>query len=168
MSGFVYNGTGTDDCATSIVPPSTPVVDAPIVNDGWFPDIDLATLRREIRVRESVTPERLRAAALGAALTVGNDLVAWQAARIAEGHASLGAVSAPVLDGRSAKVILYARAIACFAKAELVERYRDIDTTADGNRKADALDQTPDDLRRDGRHAIRDLLGVDRVTVELI
>jgi len=168
MSGPWVFGGPDSDCPASVIPPADPVADAPIVNDGWLPDIDLTTLRREIRVRESVTPERLRAAALSAAITVGNDLVVWQAARIAEGHASLGAVPAPVLDGRSRNVILYARAIACFAKAELVERYRDIDTTADGDRKADALDQTPDDLRRDGRHAIRDLLGRGRTTVELI
>ena len=168
MSGFVYTGDATDDCATSIVPPAAATADAPIVNDGWLPDIDLATLRKEIRVLGVVTAERLRAAALGAAITVGNDLVAWQAARMAEGHVSLVAIPAPILDGRSTKVILYARAIACFAKAELVERYRDIDTTVDGDRNADALDQTPDDLRRDGRHAIRDLVGRGRTTVELI
>jgi hypothetical protein len=168
MSGFVYTGNATVDCTASIVPPTDTIVDAPIVNDGWLPDIDLATLRKEIRVLGVVTPERLRAAALGAAITVGNDLVAWRAARVAEGHATLAAVPAPVLDGRSTKVILYARAVACFAKAELVERYRDIDTTKDGDRKADTLDQTPDDLRRDGRHAIRDLVSRGRTTVALI
>ena len=168
MTSFVYTGDATSDIATSVVPPPAVTVDVPIVNDGWLPDIDLTTLRREIRVRESVTPERLRAAALGAAITVGNDLIAWQAARTAEGHPSLAAIPAPMLDGRSRNVILYARAIACFAKAELVERYRDIDTTAGGDRKADALDQTPDDLRRDGRHAIRDLVGRGRTTVALI
>ncbi|HEX8446293.1 MAG TPA: head completion/stabilization protein [Sphingomonas sp.] len=167
MSGFVYSG-GSDDCGTSVIPPAVPMIDAPIVNDGWLPDIDLARLRREIRVRESVTPERLRSAAVGAVLTVSNDLVEWQAARQAEGHATLAAIPAPRLDGQSRNTILYIRAVACFAKAELVERYRDIDTTAAGDRKADALDQTPDDLRRDGRHAIRDLLGRDRTTVDLI
>lgn len=62
----------------------------------------------------------------------------------------------------------YGRAIGCSAKAVLLERYRDYDTTAAGNKKSDQLDSPVDDLRRDARWAISGILGISRNTVELI
>ncbi|SDA21517.1 head completion/stabilization protein [Sphingomonas sp. NFR15] len=160
MSGF--------NCTPSIVPPASTVIEAPIANDGWFPDIDLASLREAMRLRDSVTPARLRTSALDAIITVGNQLVAWQARQVAAGYASLGAVPAPILDGKSRLVLLYARAIGAYTKAELVERYRDVDQTAAGQRSVGELDSSIEELRRDGLHAVRDMLGTTRVFVELI
>ena len=165
MSGFSYGGGG---CATSIIPPAPGAADAVVANDGWLPDVDAAAMRTLIRTRDSVTPERLREAILGAMITVGNDVAAWQRLQRDAGHASLAAVPAARLGGESRLVILYRRAVACLAKADLVESARDVDTTAAGDRKLDALDPTIDELRRDGRHAIRDLLGATRTTVALI
>ncbi|MCO1344221.1 head completion/stabilization protein [Burkholderia multivorans] len=54
------------------------------------------------------------------------------------------------------------------AKATLIERYRDYDTTGDGARRADELEPQSDELRRDARWAISDIVGRPRVTVELI
>lgn len=56
----------------------------------------------------------------------------------------------------------------CGAQVDLYERYRGIDTTTAGDRKADALDTTVADLRRDKVWAISDLVGRSRTTVELI
>ncbi|AOH83613.1 head completion/stabilization protein [Sphingomonas panacis] len=160
MSGFV--------CTPSIIPPASTTVEAPIANDGWFPDVDVASLRASLRLRDSVTPERLRGSALNAIITVGDQLVAWQAARAAAGHASLGAVPAPMLDGQSRLVLLYARAVAAYTKADLVERYRDVDQTAAGQRNVGELDSSIEELRRDGLHAVRDMRRVTRTFVELI
>lgn len=167
MSDFVFNGPATD-CTTSIVPPPAATIDPVVANDGWFPDIDVAALRRAMRIRESVTPDRLRDAVLGAMITVDNDVTAWRFTQITTGHADLAAVPAPRFGGESRLAILYRRAVGCFAKADVVERYRDIDTTAAGDRKVEDLEPSIDELRRDGRHAIRDLIGTTRTTVELI
>lgn len=160
MSGF--------NCTPSIVPPVSSEVETPIANDGWFPDVDLASLRATLRLRDSVTPERLRTSALNAIITVGNQLVAWQAAQAAVGCASLGAVPGPMLDGKNRLVLLYARAVAAYTKADLVERYRDVDLTAAGQRNVGELDSSIEELRRDGLHAVRDMRGVTRTFVELI
>jgi hypothetical protein len=167
MSSFVFGG-GDPACGTSVVPPPEPVSTAAITNDGWFPDIDPAAFRATLRVRQDVTAERLREAILGAMITVGNDLALWSVALQLGGYAKLADVPSLKLGGESRLVILYRRAVACFAKADLVERYRDVDTTAAGDRKADALEPTIDELRRDGRYAIRDILGRTRTNVELI
>jgi hypothetical protein len=77
-------------------------------------------------------------------------------------------VPADVIDGESVLVLAYQRAIGGFARAELIEGYRDTDLTGRGDRKVEDLEPSVDELRRDALHAIRDILGVGRTTVELI
>lgn len=155
-------------CTPSIIPaPSTPR--EPLIgNDGWFPDVDPAALRKLVRLRDTVTPERLREAALAAISWAAINLADWQARHVAAGHDCLEAVPAPLLDGESRLLFLYRRVIATAAKAELVERYRDMDITAAGQRKVDDLDTSVGELRRDAIHAVRDLRGVTRTSIELI
>lgn len=153
---------------TAVVPGTPPVTEAVIVNDGWFPNIDPVQLRAEHRIRDSVTPERLRGAIIGAIITVGNQLATWQANQITAAHASLEAVPAPQIDGKSRFVLLYARAIGAYVKAELVEGYRDVDVTTAGQRDVGDLEPSIPELRRDAIHAIRDILGRARMRAELI
>lgn len=149
-------------------PAQAPASDTPVKNDGFFPDIDPAAVRAAARITGSVTPDRLRAAILGAILAAEEDLRAWSADRRREGFATLAAVPAPELDGKSAQVIRYHRAIELLTKAEVVERYRDLDTTGAGDRRADAMEPSADDLRADATAAIRQILGRTKTTVELI
>ncbi|EIZ77758.1 bacteriophage P2 GPL capsid protein [Novosphingobium sp. Rr 2-17] len=152
--------------AADVAQPASP--ERPIVNDGFFPDIDPADVREAARIPTSITAARLRAAILGAIMTVEIDVRAYAAASIAAGHATLAAVPAPHLDGQSVQLIRYRRAVALYAKAELVERYRDFDTTSAGGNQADELTPSIGELRRDAQHAVRDLVGRGRTTVDLI
>lgn len=140
---------------------------APIVGD-WWPDIDPARIRTAYRIREAVTHDRLREALIAAIITVGNDLADWQADQLAAGHASLAAIPAPRIDGESRLLLCYRRAVALYAKAEIVERYRDIDITGPGERRAEDMEPSIGELRRDALHAVRDLLGRTRTMVDLI
>lgn len=139
-----------------------------IISDGWFPDIDLDNLRETIRLQGEITLPRLRAAAIDAMLAVNRDLAGWRLEQEVAGHASLAAVPAPAIDGTSRLVHLYRRAVYSTVKADLTERYRDIDTTASGAGRADDLTPSIDEQRRNARWAIRDILGLPRTTVELI
>jgi hypothetical protein len=143
-----------------------PEEETPVTNDGFFPNIDPAAVRDAARIPTSITPSRLRAAIIGAIMTVENDLRAFAAACQAAGHATLAAVPAPQLDGQSVQLIRYSRAVALFAKAELIERHPDFDTTAAGNGQAEETAPTVGMLRRDAVHAIRDILGRPRTVVE--
>lgn len=160
MSGLVVK--------TAVVPGRPATAELPVANDGWFPDIDPATLRDEYRIRDTVTPDRLRKAIIGAIITVGNQLAIWQAGHLTAGRGSLGAVPAPLIDGKSRFVQLYARAIGASVKAELVETYRDTDATTAGQRQVEDLEPSIGELRRDAIQAIRDILGRGRVDIELI
>lgn len=149
-------------------PAPVTATDGIVSNDGWLPDVDLASLRAGYRIRDVVTPERLETAVVGAMLAVRADLREWIAARRAEGATSLGNVPADSIAGQSVLVLAYRRAIGAYTRAELIEGYRDTDLTGRGERKVDELDPSVDELRRDALHAIRDILGVGRTSVELI
>ena len=141
---------------------------APIINDGFFPDIDVDQAYAAMRLDGTVTPQRLRASLVEAVLSVNAELEAWKAAQMSFGRNTLATVPAPTIDGQNAHLHRYQRAVHCLAAAWLIERYRTIDATAAGDRKADAENLGVDDLRRDARWAISDLMGVGRTTVELI
>lgn len=150
-------------------PPAAPQGAEPtLTNDGFFPDIDLAQARDMGRIPTTLTGSRLRAALIGAVLSVGIDLADFKQSAIANGFSSLSDMPAPQLDGHSVQTLRYLRAVTLLAKAELIERHRDYDTTTAGSAQADDLVQSIGDLRRDAMHAIRDILGVTRTVVDLI
>ncbi|WP_261534333.1 head completion/stabilization protein [Burkholderia multivorans] len=137
----------------------------PIANDAFYPDVSLEHARDTMRLDGSVTDARLRHEMLAAIASVNDELrTAWRDA----GFARLADVPADQLDGESVLLQHYRRAVYCLAKATLIERYRDYDTTGDGARRADDLEPQSDELRRDARWAISDIVGRPRVTVELI
>lgn len=156
------------DIDLPIVENDEPTVERPITNDGFFPDIDPTQFAGEMRIRDGVTPERRRRALIDAIITVGNQLVAWRETRVLGGLATLAAVASPKIDGESRLVQLYRTAVFSEAKAKLVERYRDADITKAGKDQVENLEPSIGELRRDSVYAVRDILGVGRVVVELI
>lgn len=158
MSGFV----ATDELISSDSPENT------VRNSGFFPDIDLAALRETVRLDGTVSHPRLYHAAVEAISSANRDLRDWRVTQQAAGYSTLDAVPAETIDGKSELVYYYLRAVYSTASANLRERYRDSDTTADGHKAADSLETPIDDLRRDARWAIHDLLGIPRSTIELI
>lgn len=148
--------------------PGTAQPETVITSATFWPEVDPVKVRAAQRIDGTITPERLREALVEAISSVNAELSAWRIARIAEGYATLAAVPAEIVDGSSTHVNRYLRAVGCMAKAMLTERYRDFDTTAAGNKKADKLEDPIDDLRRDARWAISSILGNGRSTIELI
>lgn len=152
-----------------VASPTEPEIEVPIVTGEFWPDIDPAEIRDEQRIDNTVTPDRLRAAIIEATVTTIESLAAWKAAQIAAGYASLEAVpTAEQIDDESPNLHRFRRAVGCLAKALLLERYRDFDTTAKGDRNADQLTDPIGDHRRDHHHAIAGIIGRGRVTIELI
>jgi hypothetical protein len=139
-----------------------------IKNDGWFPDIDVAKARAAMRLDGTVTPPRLREALVAAIISINRQLQGWQRSQQVTGYEDLESVPAPTVDGLKTIVSLYQRAVCCTAKADLIEHYRDFDTTSEGNRKMDLLDPSIGEQRRNAQWAVADIKGETRVTVELI
>lgn len=139
-----------------------------VINDGFFPDVDLDDLRASARITGSVPNIRLRDAVVAAIISVEQDLAGWAAAQRAAGSQTLADVPGPSIDGRPRHVHLYHRAVRMYAKAELIERLPDFDTTGAGSKDFDQQGESVADLRRDAIHAVRDILGRGRTAVELI
>lgn len=155
MSSFTANASPT-------------VLQRPVTAGPFWPEVDVAALRDAIRLPGDVTGPRLRGAVVMAVMAVTRELASWKCGIEAQGHLTLDDAPAPQVDGASALVHLFLRAVHCATAVELHERYRSYDATAQGTQRADELTPTIDEIRRDHRNAIRDLIGTGRLTVELI
>lgn len=139
-----------------------------IQSSAFWPDIDTAKLRETMRLDGTVTDPRLIHSTISAVSSVNSELSQWRQEKQAEGHNSLDAVPAEQINSESVYIHLYARAIYSLTRANLIERLRDYDTTGAGDNDVDALADTITSLHRDARFAIRDILGKNHSTVELI
>lgn len=148
--------------------PTTATPEAPIVAGAFWPSVDPGTIRAAHRIDGTISPERLRDALVEAVAGVTGQLSGWQTLQEGSGYVTLAAVPALEVDGASIHTHRFFRAVACLAKASVLERYRDYDTSNQGDRKADVNEPTIDDLRRDAAWAIRDIQGLARTIVELI
>ncbi|MFX0645330.1 head completion/stabilization protein, partial [Escherichia coli] len=88
--------------------------------------------------------------------------------KIAAGFTRLADVPADDIDGESIKVFYYERAVCAMATASLYERYRGVDASAKGDKKADSIDSTIDELWRDMRWAVARIQGKPRCIVSQI
>lgn len=139
-----------------------------ITSSPFWPVISLPDLRETVRLDGTVTTARLTHAVVDAITSVNRDLADWRSARQAEGHATLAAVPSEVINNESVHLPSYRRAVYAMTRANLLERYTDYSATGDGVKGADAKIISSDDLYRDARFAIRDILGTTHNTVELI
>lgn len=150
----------------SSLPPPPPET-TPVGNDGFFPDIDLGKLRDAVRLDGTVTPARLRPAVVKAVIGINRELADWKADQLRQGIPALSQLE-PKIDGKAVQLHLYLTALYHTVKADLTEKYHTFDATKSGAEEAARQLLTVDDDRREAKWAIRDLLGVERTTVELI
>lgn len=134
----------------------------------FWPVIKLADVRAIMRTDGTVTTERLRHAVIDAIAAVNSDLSGWAINRRAEDYEHLDDVPSQTINNESVLVHWYRRAVYSMARANLYERYLDSSATADAVKDAEPRNLTADDLYRDARFAIRDILGETHTTVELI
>lgn len=148
--------------------------DVEVTNDGFFPPIHLKQLRNTQRLDGTVTTERLVSEAADAMASVNAELDAWRKKLVDLGYqrlADVDAVNGTVvgkINNESVLVLRYKRAIFCLAHACLIERYRNFDATSTGRKEDNSERPGIDELRRDARWAISDILGVARTTIDLI
>lgn len=137
-----------------------------VLNDGWFPHLSIAAARDALRLDGTVTDQRLRDAMRYAIHSVNRQLAALRVALVA--FPTMADADPVTIDGQSRLLMLYRRAVHCTAKADLIERYRDYDSTDSGLRRAEDLTASIDEMRRNANWAVRDMLGQPHTVVELI
>lgn len=139
-----------------------------IRNHPFFPDIDTQHLRNTQRLDGTISNERLRESVLIALASINDDLREWRQEQEINGVGFIGETAAEWLDGESVNLHRYRRAVYSLTHANLLERYRNFDTTVHGSTLAEQKESTADDLARDARFAVRDILGRSRSTFVLI
>lgn len=139
-----------------------------IDNTFFFPAISLSEFREEMRIDGTVTPERLRKAIRTAMAEVNAELFVYRETQRLAGFNDLSDVPAEIIDGESQRVTHYKQAVWSWARATLMEAYRDFDATTEGNKKADVLDIAIGEVWRNAHWAISGVQDKPRVTVELI
>lgn len=160
MSGFVApptDPTPPDACAEDLV-------------DGgdFYPPVEISKFRDAMRVDQAVTPTRVRDALRAGIMTVRVELASWAELQRAAGFPTLDAVDCDEVDFEPVYVLAYRRAVFSFAAAELTETHNAIAATKEGADRIELQNLSADDHRRNGIHAVRDILGVGRTSVELI
>lgn len=146
--------------------PETPA-DA-IQNNGFWPDIDPTVVRDAERIDSNITAARLTQALQVAMADINRQLSAWQLAQQDAGFTTIDAVPVPVWQTPDAYSLLYRRAVYATAHASLLERYREVSATAQGDERGEAKNDAADDYRRDARWAVSEITGLNHTTVELI
>ncbi len=154
MSAFIAAGAST--------------ADSNIANDDFFPAVDPNLFRSLMRLDNSVTNPRIRQALIEAMGKTNADLSVWKTNQQDQSYADLSEVPAAQIDAKSIHEHDYQRAVFCLAKAEINERYQDYDSTASGTSRAEEIEATIDDYKRQARFAIRRILGQSQSTIELI
>jgi hypothetical protein len=154
MNGFIAAGSNSEDEI--------------ITNDSFFNEIDPNVFRQLMRLDSSITNERVRHALIDSIANTTIDLQHWKDQQVDKSHQTLADVPASKIDGKSTHENDYQRAVFCLAKAELIERYQDYDSTGSGTARAEELEGTIDDYKRQAIIAIRRILAQPQSTIELI
>lgn len=129
-----------------------------IASDGWFPSISLAHVREDLVLDGTITTTRLRRAIRHGIAQVNNELRAWKDEQVqATGAAGLADVPCETIDGESVKVGFYFRAVCGYVEADLFEKHRGYDLTAEGQRRAEVLDARIGEARRNAFWALQDI-----------
>lgn len=136
-----------------------------VLNDLFFPPLKISDFRNQARLDGTVTTARLKDALIEAIAAVNDELEEFKQRSTSEAFAN---IPCPKINNESVLVYRYRRAVTCLALANLYERYTSYDTTNDGEKKAELLKEAINELRRDARFAISDILKRTRVDAELI
>ena len=139
-----------------------------ITNNGFFPSINSDELVKTQKLDGAISAERIVFALTLAMSDCNQSLVGWQLLQQAAGYTQLDDVPSTQINAISRLVTLYKQAVFSTAKAHLIEQYRDYDTTASGNKKAEDVGSNIDVYRRDAQWALSDMQGKSRSVVELI
>ncbi len=115
---------------------------------------------------QTVSDARLRNAIKTGMAETNAELYDYRLRQIAAGFKTLADVpDAEEIDGENVRIFHYLSAVTAMATATLYERYRGVEATGKGDKKADSVETTIDDLWRDMRWSVSRLQDKPRCIV---
>jgi len=140
-----------------------------IMNDGFWPDIEIADFERRGVVPADMDPTATAGAVLAAVAEVNLQLLTVKASLVAEGYNNADMVPGPELaPGLNQTCELYLQAVFYRAKAGLISEYNTVTQRAAANNQAERSRETRDNLMAESMQRVRTLKGLRRVGVSLI
>jgi len=146
----------------------TTLVDRPIPNDGFWPDLGVAEFQAGYRLPAEYLVELLVDGLTTAMGEVNRDLAkrkaAWQAAGIEE----VATADSLLLPERAFYVAMYKRAVYCRAKAQLLQQFATVNRRAEAENLAKESPDTAAQFLAFSQQAVRLLQGRGRITAALL
>lgn len=164
MSGISFNLDNRDD-EPEVTPPEADDVRC----DGWWPAINLTSLRDTVRLQANVSTATIRDSVRQAMLDIATELASWRAEQEAAGYESLAEVPPRIsIDDRSDFAMRWLKAVRSVVAADIGERQVTQQLTSAGADRADVLSRDVDVHQRNIRFAVRDFLGRPRIIAEAL
>ena len=146
MTTVILNQPDEPQDVPGVVIPAPETGDAVIKNTFFFPDVDPKRVRELMRLEQTVSDARLRNAIKAGMAETNAELYDYRLRQIAAGFKQLADVpDAEEIDGENVRVFHYLSAVTAMATATLYERYRGVEATGKGDKKADSVETTIDD-----------------------
>lgn len=136
----------------------------------FFPVIDLTNFREVMRIEANISSSRVYHAALEAVAHVNGQLKKYRISAVQVGKSTLAETgdSDDVINGESVKTIHYRRAVYCYAKSLLLEKYADTEPSGKAGERAEMKQSQAEDYRREAHYATAAVMGERRCDAELI
>lgn len=150
--------------------PAAPPVNDVMPNSPWWPEVSFGNYRAASRIDRTAADPLALVALTEAIACINAQLVGWLGNQIALNPAitKLGDIANPPGQAPDYYAGRYLRAIHSYADALLAESFRDFDSSAEGDHRADAMEGRIDAYRRESQYAVADITGVARRRVELL
>jgi len=142
--------------------------DTPIVNAPWFVDVNLREFSENWQIPLSFTDAYLINLLLPAMDDVNQTLQDWVNSQASAGYTNIAAVPAKSLNGISAKVTQYKRAIYSMAKSELIKNNISVSRKDEAESNARTSDNLSDHYAKMSSKAIAKVMDELTIGVELI
>lgn len=146
----------------------TTLIDQPIVNDGFWPDLDVAEFQRGYRLPAEYLVELL---VDGISLAMGEvnvDLARRKAEWQAVGIDNVAKADPMILPERAFMALSYKRAVYCRAKAYLLGQFATVNRRDSAQNQAKEAPETREAFLAFSQQAVRLIQGRSRATAELI
>ncbi|KFD23540.1 phage head completion-stabilization protein [Yokenella regensburgei ATCC 49455] len=122
MATRVLKKSDAQQDAPVVVNLSSDIGDAVIKNTFFFPDVDPARIRKLMRLKQCVSPLRLRQVIKTVMAEINAELYDYRAQQMAAGFELLADVPAVKIDDESERVFYYLKAVTALATATLSGR----------------------------------------------
>ncbi len=148
---------------------STPSAEPKSFDCGTFyPAIERLTFYKVYRIPADIPVDTVDVYLIQAIIRVKRALADWMAEQVALEYNSLAEVPQETVDGVGELSLLWERAVFCEAKAEILKETETVERRAAAENAAKSGEETEDKYREFAQDAIRTIVGMGRVSIELI